>query len=491
MNAISAENIDIAGAPVNIFMLLGLQQRGQLIDLIGNGNPISSGDMPGYEAANAFNKYATYWRSLQRSNDVIASSFIGYDFGMLKLDTGRQKYSNGAPVLVNISNITIKQGNKSNHRATQARIERSMDGSKWYGVDIINLPDDSSLHTISFKSSVPSRFWRLRPLVFNGGTTDFWEIGAIQMTEYHGITDVTDIQDKIFLENRERDYSTVPVTLSGYFSLVQDAIDLTKFGMAMTSQTYSIKFNFSSVVNALHRPVVIGDIIQLPSETQFDTSLNPVSKYLQVVDTMWSNEGYTPGWTPIIIEIRAEPVLTSQENRQIFDAFNDDVVDSSNVFTNSLVSHSYQDPTDINNNLRAESLLLCPERGADAEQQQEYFTTTDTAAFAVSGISLDQLNYNPLAHYIEDAMPPNGLPYTEGDTFPTSPVDKAYHRLTYSTIDQFIPTVLYRYSLKKRKWIYMSTDQRAEFNKDKPLLQEFLTSHNSKTPQQLNQYPKK
>ena len=87
-----------------------------------------------------------------------------------------------------------------------------------------------------------------------------------------------------------------------------------------------------------------------------------------------------------------------------------------------------------------------------------------------------------------DGMPPNGAPYTEGDTFPNNPVNGDYHRLTYTTIGTNIPPRLHRYSEIKGFWIYLETDLRYKFKSTKPYLQEFIDT-NISTPVNPNGKP--
>ena len=42
------ESLEIAGAPINIFPLMGIHNQGSTIDLIGAGYPLSSGTPAGY-----------------------------------------------------------------------------------------------------------------------------------------------------------------------------------------------------------------------------------------------------------------------------------------------------------------------------------------------------------------------------------------------------------------------------------------------------------
>jgi ring-1,2-phenylacetyl-CoA epoxidase subunit PaaA len=136
----------------------------------------------------------------------------GYDFGPIKTsDASREMYSVETSIRKNISAIAIKQATESKNRITRARVERSEDGKKWYGAAIINLPDDNCLNTIMFRDTVPNRYWRLRPLAFNGGDTDYWGVQALQLFHNYVSTHVSNIQDKIFMENRDRDYADEPI----------------------------------------------------------------------------------------------------------------------------------------------------------------------------------------------------------------------------------------------------------------------------------------
>jgi hypothetical protein len=124
----------------------------------------------------------------------------------------------------------------------------------------------------------------------------------------------------------------------------------------------------------------------------------------------------------------------------------------------------YADVTEIDNKIQAAANTNTPERGEDTADVQVFPTDSPQAV----------LNTPRRALYVEDGLPPNGLLYSEGVSFPVSPADGDYHRLTFAAQD--IPVRLYRYSLIKGRWIYMETDRRFEFNKTKPILQSFLGS---------------
>ena len=190
----------------------------------------------------------------------------------------------------------------------KARVERSQNGSQWFGVAIVNLPNDDNLNTIHFKHSVINRYWRLRPLDFTGDECDSWGVQAFEMHDFSA-TALNNIQDKIFMENRDRDYAQDPVLVKGFYNLISPQTELTRFGIEIPSATYNIKLNFNSIVAQLGRPVVIGDIIELPSETQYTPDLRAIKRYLEVTDVTWDADSYTPTWQPLMLLITAQPAL--------------------------------------------------------------------------------------------------------------------------------------------------------------------------------------
>lgn len=468
------ESLSIAGAYVNVHKLLGVQEQHLLFDVTGNGNAISGGDAPGYPKENAFNKLNRTWYSKQSGSQLINMGYIGYDFGIIKLPNNRRRYGIETSIRFEIATIKIKQSSNANSRVTKARVERSDDSTTWYGVAIVNLPDNDSLNTIYFKNSSPNRYWRLRPITFNGGECDSWGVTALEMHEFVA-TDISNIQDKLFLENRDRDYNTQATLLRGYYDIVQANTDLQRFGIEVQA-SYSIKLNFNACVASLGRPIVIGDIIELPSEVQYSTDLTPVKRFLEVTDSTWDPGSYTPGWMPLMLLITAVPALASQETQDIFGDLAG-TVDSSGLFDKGTAQ--WQDFTDIDQAIVAKSQADVPERGSEGSNVIREFEEDVIASADSVGIHhLTKLGFNRIGLYVEDAIPQNAAPYTESTTFPASPNDGDYHRLIYTGLAKDVPARLYRYSVPKARWIYLETDRRQEFNGQKAILDEYMSSPN-------------
>lgn len=479
VDTLQQESLNIAGAIINVHKLLGIHEQTKLVDATGNGTAISGGDRQTFPCANAFTTYNTSWISKQAGANVTLSSFLGYDFGVLKLPNGREQYGVRADVFKNICTIKIKQSSNSNMRCTKARIERSNDGVTWYGVSMITLPDNDALNTVYFKQSVPSRFWRLRPTAFNGADCDAWEVQALEMSEYD-LTSIDTIQDRILFENRNRDYLAEAITLKGYYELMSSPLELMQIGVTIT-QKYQIKVNFNDCVSKLGRPIIIGDIIELPSEVQYTPTLTPVKKFVQVSDVDWDTTSYTPGWQPTMLLITTQPAMATEETQDIFGDLAGSVDSSGLLDTNDGNAIQYQDYSDIDQTIANTALQKVPETGDEGSNTFREFTPEEISQANAVGIPLETISFNRTALFVEDAMPQNGAPYTEGETYPTSPSDGDYHRIVYPNIVPPVPAQLYRYSASKGRWVFLEKDRRAEFNSIKPILAEYTNSP-TKTP---------
>lgn len=467
-----SESITIGGAPINVHRLLGVHEQGKLVDLIGQGQAISSSHLDRFVAGNAFNAFITEWRSAETGSDVLGKSFIGYDFGPIRLDNGRERYGIETYVKQDVTRVKIKQSCNKKNRATKIRLERSDDGVNWYGVGVANLPDCDGLITLDFKKTVPSRWWRLRPTAFNGGPDDYWAVVAIQFMDYEK-TSLNNIQDRILLENRDRDYSGAVIPFKASYQPIDVQSDAGKHGFMFNSNQYILEVSFKEALVKLGRPFVIGDIIELIPEAQFTPTLKRVKKYVEVTDVAWSTNGYTPTWVPTMLRLICEPALATQETQDIFGKLTADLVDRGDLFDNNDGNaEKYQDYSNIGKTIKADANTAVPQDGTDFANRMQLSDELLSAADE-AGINVRKLDRNINASYDKDALPPNGLPYTQADEFPANPKDGDYHRLTYNNIRQGIPPRLYRYSTIKRRWLYIETDNRSRYKNAKSMLEDY------------------
>lgn len=475
------EQLRISGTTLKVHKLLGVHEQGLLQDITGIGKAISSGELANNKAANAFDKYITEWKSLERGSAVIQKSFIGYDFGPLKLKNGRNRYGLNTEVLKDVSTIKIMQGCESKNRVTKVRVERSENGEKWYGVSVLNVQDCDGILTLNFRRTVPSRFWRIRPLTFNGSPNDHWIVRVLQLIEYEE-THIGNIQDKILLENRDRDYQETYVEIEAAYTPQENSTVFDKFGFNPINDMYNFDVSFNQCVQRLGRPFVIGDIIIPISETQYSSALRPIEKYLEVTDVFWSSTGYSPLWKPVVQKIVAKPLLASQETQDITGRLTIDV-DTSGLFdiNDGNDGKKYQDYMDVSDSIRADHKKKVPVKGTDYAESPVISDELREYAKNNPNMDVDKLSRSRFINGV-DAIPPNGLPYTVGDAFPTTPANGDYHRLTYTTIGTSIPARLYKYSAAKTRWVYLETDVKSTINSHRPLLQEYISRDSTATP---------
>lgn len=463
---LTAEHLEISGAPVNVFKMLGVHEQGTTIDLVGEGYPVSSGTQSGYNAQNAFNTNDDSWRSVQVGAAVVtAPAWIGYSFGTKKTKVNNQeRYKPSQPNRNYVTTIKLRQGALPQNRAIQLKVERSDDGVSWFLVDYVNVPDNDQLQTIKIKQSTKMQQWRISPTIFNGGSTDAWEIVEMHLLDYTA-TALDNVQDFVLLENRDRDYAQNSIQLKCTYDLAESMADLAKFGIMIPDQ-FNFVVSFAMMVKKLGRPVVVGDIVEVPSQLQYDANLNCVRKYLEVTDTMWSSEGFTPGWYPTLFKFVAVPALASQETRDIFGTPGENRKggNSINDFLNGKI------PVDLLNfqaddQIQQESKDYVPERGSDPSD-----ISSGTDEQYTKG------SYDGTELYVEDAIPPNNLPYTElVNSWPVNPKDGDYHRMLQDPKLR-IPAILYRYNNVKKRWIKIEVDRRDKYISYKPTINNIVNS---------------
>jgi hypothetical protein len=457
-----AESLLIGGANLNVYKLLGVQGRINPQNLTGFGKAISSPAISGFPAEQVFLETGSF-RSQARGATVLQVAYIGFDFGEIMTPRGTAKYGPETFTNRTVSAVTVVQSHCEQNTASKLRVERSPDGVKWYGVDIITLAAGTITYTI--RDSVASRFWRVRPLTFEGGSQDFWEVTSLR---FHDSAEprLDNIQDPVLFENRDREYGPVPITLKGKFDHQDSLLELMAHGMQLQQQLV-MEISFSQCVQLLGRPMVIGDIIEMPSEVMYDPLLRPIKKFVEVTDVAWSTTGYTPGWVPTLLRVVTQPAIASRETKDIFGSLSSSKIDPANLFDvddGLNTPKNYQDYSEITQNIRAEAHTQKPMDGTDLSEVGTPTIEDAAAVIAETDPATMPRFYKPQkGAYIEDALPPNDEPFTEGPTLPpvVGATDGQYHRLVYSGAAADIPDRLYKYNAVKGRWIHVETDKRA------------------------------
>ena len=456
---IMEQAMTIASAPINVFPLLGVSNQGAMIDPFEHGYPISNSTNPKSNVYNAFNT-DDYWESNAKGEDNL-NVYIGYCFGTKKNKAFNERYSEPAPIITAINQIYIEQ--KPNHEASQIRIDSSMDGIKWDKVDVITIKENQNTYQV--RQSPKANMFRIVPIMYMNDNS--WIVNKLQFIQDTALS-LDTIQDNFFNENRDREYSRVSVCMRGLYDLIDSSTELSIFGIELPER-YTIKMTMNHIVMHLGRPIVVGDIIELPSEVQYDHKLKPVRKWLEVIDVSWDIDGTTIDWKRHMVKIVAGPLLVSQENSHLL-GNNRTIMDN--------IEETHYEDRHINMNPFITSVDI-QRTALDAVPQ----TGTDTMDIISKVIDEDgkekQISFNDTDIYISDAMPPNNLPYEEGYELPTSAYDGDYFRLKYEDSLR-LPTRLYKYNGVKQQWIHVETQGRRKYISHKPIANILLSSEDRK-----------
>lgn len=348
---------------------------------------------------------------------------------------------------------------------------------EWKRVGVYNLVQGGSPITLNLQHEHLVKAVRVVPTLFTANSN--WVLEKFDVLDTPP-TNVNNIQDLFFNENRDRDYEKVPLQIKAQYTMSDSITDLSKFGLSMLD-AYSFVVSFPAMIGLLGRPIVTGDIVEVIPELQYDHNLKPVKKFVEVTDTGWAAEGFTSGWKPTLYRFAASVVNPSQETRDIFGTIDTQKYMVADSFFSDLGAGPQIDTTPLT---QTEEIIktakaAVPEIGTDSA------VSTDGQPLPLAQVRVN-VKGNPAAisagngkqgPMVEDGLPPNGEIYGEGYALPdiAGSVDGAWFRLYYPEATM-IPTRLYRFSALKNKWIYMETDRRMENSSIRPSIQKIMQS---------------
>lgn len=134
-------------------------------------------------------------------------------------------------------------------------------------------------------------------------------------------TDVTTIQDVLFLTNVNRKYSPDVIELKGHHIPQDINYDLSQFGVFLSSDVIRIQFHYNDMVDALGRKLISGDVLEFPSMRDVPIFNNAVgiNRYYVVQDALYAAGGYGQKWFPHIWLVRAKLMTDSPEFSEIME----------------------------------------------------------------------------------------------------------------------------------------------------------------------------
>jgi hypothetical protein len=312
--------------------------------------------------------------------------------------------------------------------------------------------------------------------------------------------DHTQIQDLLFLENRDRKYDPDIYTIRGIYNVQDIDFDLSQFGLFLTNDTLFMTVHINSSVETVGRKIMSGDVLELPhlkdeyAENDFATSLK---RYYVVEDVNRAAEGFSPTWYPHLYRLKLKSIVDSQEYRDILERpENDDLFmgdydetvtyavgetvkyqgvlyeviqeTTGNLPTDTNFWQEYQDNTlrdllstyekemQINNAVLSEAEADAPKSGYDVSHY--YTVDVDDRGKATVNTVEDPTASAPekmgyAGYLVSNGEPPNGAAFGSGIKFPADNDAGDYFLRT-----DYLPNRLFKFD--GQRWLRMYDDVR-------------------------------
>jgi hypothetical protein len=317
--------------------------------------------------------------------------------------------------------------------------------------------------------------------MFQAGGTDVYlhkYLGANTTTDnatadqpHYANTDVTNIQDLLFLENRDRKYDTEIYRIRGLYNVQNIDFNLSQFGLFIDNDTLYMTVHINDFIKYIGRKPISGDVIELPhlrDDFALDSFDFALPRYYVIEDVGRASEGFSVTWFPHLYRLKLKRVNDTQQFADIFnqkakDANGDPVENTS--LRDLLSTHNKE--LAISDAVVQQSELDVPKSGVETRQ---FYTiaadpvtgaptlnTADATSLLASNAS-DNLTVSSTVpvpkrsgytgYLLGDGYPVNGYDFGFGIQFPAHPAGDDF----FLRVDM-LPNRLYRFDGKQNAWI--------------------------------------
>ena len=326
--------------------------------------------------------------------------------------------------------------------------------------------------------------------MFQAGGTDVYlhkYLGANTTTEnatadqpHYASTAVTNIQDLLFLENRDRKYDQEIYRIRGLYNVQNIDFNLSQFGLFIDNDTLYMTVHINDFIKYIGRKPISGDVIELPhlrddfALNDFDMSL---PRYYVIEDVGRASEGFSVTWFPHLYRLKLKKITDSQQYADIFnmpakDANGDPVAGTT---LKDLLS-TYNKELAINAQVVAQAEADAPKSGYETRQfytlavdpntGKPVLETADETTLDASQLSYktNDNNARPVrtgysGYLIGDGFPQNGYDFGFGIQFPDQPGKDDFFLRT-----DFFPSRLFRFDANS--WVKVEDSVRMNMTND-------------------------
>lgn len=125
------------------------------------------------------------------------------------------------------------------------------------------------------------------------------------------------IQDLLFLENRDRVYDKNIYRLRGHYNVQNLDFDLSQFGLFLNNDIIFITVHYNDMIDIVGRKLMVGDVLELPHLLDYnplnETIPVALKRFYQITDANYASEGFSQTWYPHLWRIKCEPLVNTQE----------------------------------------------------------------------------------------------------------------------------------------------------------------------------------
>lgn len=258
----------------------------------------------------------------------------------------------------------------------------------------------------------------------------------------------TNIQDLLFLENRDRKYDPDVYTMRGIYNVQDIDFNLSQFGLFLSNDTLFLTIHINSSVKTLGRKVMAGDVVELP-HLKDEYALNDLSfalkRFYVVEDVNRAAEGFSQTWYPHLYRLKLKQIVDSQEFKEILDLPAEEGATGGDTLR-SLLS-TYDKEMQINNAVVAQAEADAPKAGYDTSHYYSLqldkngnteLVDTDGDNIPDTMQSAVKSGYN--GYLLGDGIPTNGEAFGHGISFPSNTTTGDFFLRT-----DFSPNRLFRF----------------------------------------------
>jgi len=266
--------------------------------------------------------------------------------------------------------------------------------------------------------------------------------------------DPTNIQDLLFLENRDRKYDEDIYSIRGIYNVQDIDFNLSQFGLFLDNDTLFLTVHINSSVKTVGRKIISGDVIELPhlkDPYNLSDTAYALKRFYVVDDVSRASEGFSQTWYPHLYRLKLKQIVDSQEYREILDL----PVDEENPGGDTLrdMLSTFEREMQINDAVIDQAEADAPKSGYDVSH---YYSLDVETTEKESSVNIQQLDSGATTapptrvgyqgYLLGDQNTPNGNQFGHGIQFPQDPQKGDYFLRT-----DFLPKRMFQYD--GTKWL--------------------------------------